>query len=51
MEINDRAALRLCQKMNWRGVLVRGGLKTGNVYVFDGAEQRLQVQTELEKAS
>lgn len=31
---HDRAALALCVKMGWAGVLYRGGLKDGNVYVF-----------------
>jgi hypothetical protein len=31
---HDKAALALCQKMRWTGVLIRGGLKGGNVYVF-----------------
>ena len=31
---HDEAALVLCRKMGWSGALVRGGLKSGNVYVW-----------------
>ena len=31
---HDAAALALCRKMGWTGVLVRGGLAKGNVYVW-----------------
>lgn len=31
---HDAAALALCKKMGWSGVLVRGGLKGSNVYVW-----------------
>lgn len=35
MEKNhDRAAVALCQKMGWKGTLVRGGIKHGYAYVF-----------------
>lgn len=41
---HDRAALALCEKMSWTGTLVRGGLANGNVYVFDGVDERLAVR-------
>ncbi len=28
------AALALCAKMGWKGVLVEGGMERGNAYVF-----------------
>jgi hypothetical protein len=31
---HDMAAIALCRKKNWNGVLVRGAVKEGNVYVF-----------------
>ena len=31
---HDAAAVALCKKMKWDGVLMRGGLKHGNCYVF-----------------
>ena len=31
---HDTAALALCSKMKWKGVLVRGSADKGNVYVF-----------------
>jgi hypothetical protein len=31
---HDAAAKALCQKMGWKGSLVRGGIETGFAYVF-----------------
>ena len=31
---HDAAAVALCQKMGWRGVLVSGSIKGGQVYVW-----------------
>lgn len=31
---HDVAALALCRKMGWEGTLAKGGLASGNVYVF-----------------
>lgn len=45
---HDRAALALCKKMNWRGNLVRGALKDGNVYVFYGAAEVISIQDALD---
>jgi hypothetical protein len=33
-EPHDVAALALCKKLGWSGTLIRGGTKTGNVYVW-----------------
>jgi hypothetical protein len=31
---HDLAAKTLCEKFGWKGELISGGQKTGNVYVF-----------------
>lgn len=43
---HDRAAIALCNKMNWKPrKLVRGGWKHGNCYVFDGEHERVEVKS------
>lgn len=32
--VHRKAAEALCQKMNWTGSLISGGIKTGYVFVF-----------------
>ena len=41
---HNAAALALCRKMGWVGMLVRGRLAKGNVYVFDSQWERLEVR-------
>lgn len=47
---HDAAALALCKKLKWGcsryTTLVRGGLKTGNVYVWDVPSERVTVPLE-----
>lgn len=38
---HDAAALTLRKKMGWTGDLIRGGLKGGNVYVFNSEHEVL----------
>lgn len=45
---HDRVAIALCLKMGWKGPLMRGSTKTGNVYVFD--EDHNRVRFDLEPA-
>jgi hypothetical protein len=33
-EMHDKAAMALCEKMEWTGDMARGGTLTGYVYVF-----------------
>ena len=33
-DAHDNAAIALCRKIGWSGTLLRGGTKTGNVYVW-----------------
>jgi hypothetical protein len=45
---HDAAAIALCRKMGWTGHnLMRGGVKDGNVYVFDAHSNRLRVPEDL----
>ncbi len=38
------AAITLCRKMKWDGILVEGSLGTGNVYVFLSDEACINLQ-------
>lgn len=38
----DRAAIALCEKMNWRGDLVKGWTKDAWVYCFDDDRARVK---------
>lgn len=40
---HDNAAIALCRKMSWHGVLVRGGISTGNVYVWLSDEDLVHI--------
>lgn len=42
---HDQAAIALCKKLNWTGTLVRGGTKTGNVYVWLADGELLEVRS------
>ncbi|MFA6063991.1 MAG: hypothetical protein WC736_15490 [Gallionella sp.] len=35
-EVHRKAAVALCDKMNWKGRLVGGSVKNGYVFVWDG---------------
>jgi hypothetical protein len=45
---HDAAAIALCRKMGWAGHnLMRGGVKGGNVYVFDAPSNRLRLPEDM----
>ena len=37
-DVHAQAAIALCQKMGWRGMITAGGLDNGYVFTFSGSD-------------